>query len=108
MALQQKRGRRAADGGDKFDAKSISSSTPFAYLDELLRPVVHLVVPLYVGHDAGHVHLALEGGALSGARRHVVHRVLDVGLAARLDWKREEVMKSSRQAPICHAGAAER
>ena len=59
------------------------------YLDEFLRPVIHLVIPLYVGDDAGHVHLALERRGLPGAGRHVVHDVLDVGLAARFDWKRE-------------------
>ena len=41
------------------------------------------MVPLDVGHDAGHVHLAFEGGGLPGLGCHVVHDVLNVGLAAR-------------------------
>ena len=48
------------------------------------------MIPLDVGHDAGHVHLALERGHLPGLGRHVVHDVLDVGLSARADWKKEE------------------
>ncbi len=45
------------------------------------------MVPLDVGDDAAHVHLALEGGGLARAGSHVVHDILDVGLAASLDYK---------------------
>ena len=54
-------------------------------LDELLGAVVHLVVPLNVGYDARHVHLALERRRLSRPGRHIVHYVLNVGFAARPD-----------------------
>ena len=45
------------------------------------------MVPLDVGNDAGHVHLALERCCLAGPGRHVVHYVLYVGFATRPDWK---------------------
>ena len=52
-------------------------------LNKLLGAVVHLVVPLDVGNDAGHVHLALERCCLAWPGRHVVHYVLYVWFATR-------------------------
>jgi hypothetical protein len=58
------------------------------YLDKFFCAIIHFMVPLDVGHDAGHVHLALEGGRLAGLCCHIVHDVLNVGLAARPNWKK--------------------
>ena len=53
-----------------------------------LVTIVHLVVPLYVGHHALHVHLTAEHGPVPRLERQVPHHVLDGRHTACSHWKK--------------------
>ena len=50
--------------------------------------IIHLMVPLYIGHHTLHVHFTSEYGLFPGVEGEVPHYVSDGRNSARLNWNK--------------------